>query len=296
MKVADIVNKRKIVFYPVSPSKRRHWGQTPILLKTSVSTQRFWIHISSQIPQLMYPHHAPGYILQPKIHISCIHPTLLDTLLSPKSSTHVPTRRFWVHISAQNPQLMYPPHAPGYISPLKYNNSCIHSTLLGTYLSPKSSTHVSTPRFWVHISTQNPQLMYPPDASGYISPLKYNNSCIHPTLLGTYLSPKSSTHVSTSRFWIHISPQIQQLMYPPDASGYTSPPQNHNSCTHPTLLGTRLHHNLSTHVSTPRSWIHISTSKPQLMYPHQAPGYTSPPQTTTHVPTPCSWVHISPQI
>ncbi len=219
----------------------------------------YWIHISDEKTPLMYPHRASGYISPRESTNSCIHTSLLDTYLRLETSTHVSTRRFWIHIFAQIYRLMYPPDTSGYTSQTKIHNSCTHPTLLDTRLLPNLSIHVSTRRFWIHIFAQIYRLMYPPHALWYITPLKSFNSCIHPTLLGTYLHLKTTTHVSTRRFWIHISAQNSQLMYPPDTPGYISLLKSNNSCIHPTLLDTHLHLKTTTHVSTSRSWIHIYT-------------------------------------
>jgi hypothetical protein len=151
-----------------------------------VPTLLFWIHVSTQKPPLMYPHPSSGYISLLKSHHSCIHIPLLNTYLSSKAITHVFTLLLWVHISPRKPSLMYPHPSSGYMSLLKSHHSCIHIPLPDTCLTSKATTHVSTPRFWIHIPTQKPPLMYPHLSSGYISPLKSHHSCIHFALLSNY--------------------------------------------------------------------------------------------------------------
>lgn len=115
----------------------------------------FWVHISSPNPSLMYPPFPSGYISLPLTSHSCTHTTPLDTCLCLFDPTHVPTLDLWIHVFVFLTQLMYPPSSAGYLSPLQTLHSCIHLSLLDTYLRTNPFIHVSTLTFWIHISASN---------------------------------------------------------------------------------------------------------------------------------------------
>lgn len=94
--------------------------------------------------------------------------------------------------------------------------------------------------FWVHISSPNPSLMYPPFPSGYISLPLTSHSCTHTTPLDTCLCLFDPTHVPTFLCWVPISSPNPSLMYPPFSSGYISAHKSLHSCIYLDLLDTYL--------------------------------------------------------